>query len=92
MMLCGQEEPVRANDCIYQLDEVLEKGVLSDVVDARLNRYSFVWLGKLPGANLEFAHLINAILTESPTLGTWVAAYETGGDARIRTELIEAWS
>ena len=46
MLKCGQEEPIIPNDYIHQHDEIMHWSVLSDVEDPRLNRYSFVWLGR----------------------------------------------
>lgn len=89
MLLCGCEEPIQTSGQIHLLDEATGRGVLSSLVDERLNRYSFIWLGPQEAwkeSSSSFAQLMRAILTTADTTATWVGAYSVARAGRIRHE------
>ncbi len=87
MLKCGQEEPIKPNDYVYLLDEITHWSVLSDVDDPRLNRYSFVWLGRGSEGRSALARVVQAVMVETETTGTWVEAFRTDGLGRIRSKV-----
>jgi hypothetical protein len=87
MLKCGQEEPINPNDYIRQFDEIMHWSVLSDVDDPRLNRYSFVWLGRWSEGQSALARVVQAIMEETRVTATWVEAFRIDGWDRIRTKV-----
>jgi hypothetical protein len=87
MLVCGREEPIRPNEHIYQGIERVDRLVLSDVEDDRLNRYSFVWLGSRDDASEKLTLLLQVVLSAWGAGGSWLAAYDTGGQVATRSRL-----
>jgi hypothetical protein len=80
MFVCGREEPIQVNGMLYAQNERPggPDAELSDFVDPRLNRYSFVWIpdeaygpGQWWDADA-FSGLLSAILTQWGADLTWV--------------------
>ncbi len=90
MLVCGQEEPLQINEYIATLDEATGNGVISREDDARLNRYSFVWLGASGESDAAFARLVLATLELLSTPATWVATYSMTGEDRVHKQLLLA--
>lgn len=86
MLVCGQEEPLRANEQLHSFDEQTSAITLSLSDNPRLNRYSFVWLGEPSETATIFSELLHAIITPSHTTCTWVQVWQhhLKGDQRIR--------
>ena len=87
MLVCGREEPIRPNGFIYQRTERPNWAVLSDFTDDRVNRYSFVWLGPPYETSEKLTLLLQVVLSAWNAGGTWLAAYDTGGQVGTRSRL-----
>jgi len=88
MMIAGVEEPLKASDMLYALDEVGEKKVLDVYENDKLNRYCFVWLGAFDDASINFAKLISSLKQPFDTSATWLSVWSVpeGFD-----EWVKAW-
>jgi hypothetical protein len=90
MLVCGEEEPIRASEYIDLYEKVVpaegdDTLYVNDYEDPRLNRYSFVWLGQKSESSKVFSGLLNVILSQTGLQATWIEAYRTDTLDRIRS-------
>jgi hypothetical protein len=93
MLICGEEEPIRASGYIDLYEEMPPSKrdhtlYVNDYEDPRINRYSFVWLGQKLESTKVFSRLLNVILSETGLQATWIEAYRTDTLDRIRSKYL----
>lgn len=78
-MICGVEEPLLPNECIYALNEETDALKLSHLSLPSLNRYSFLWLGNFQERQAKTEELLQAILRHTLQINErsayWISAW-----------------